>query len=210
MSLILDLFFPCHCYYCHQPGHYFCSNCQSQLVVNSTHPPDNRFEGRLSLFKYHSALKLAIIDLKYHFVTDVISDLAHLASKKIFQNFPHLLNYWQQNHYVIFPVPLHTFRQNWRGFNQSSLMASALATNLSLPFATDLATRCVNVSPQASLHHRRERLGRLHHAFLLNPKVSPPSHLIIFDDVYTSGDTVKSLAAIFPQSTKIWILTLAG
>lgn len=70
MSLIIDLIFPKICYGCGKEGEYLCPKCQDNISILNTHPPKDGFDGGLSLCRYNYAVKSAILDLKYSFVTD--------------------------------------------------------------------------------------------------------------------------------------------
>jgi ComF family protein len=212
MSLLLDLLFPRRCYGCGQIGTYFCPTCISGLPV---HPPVyqsfSNFEGRLSLFKYHSFIKKSLLDLKYKFVTDVTDSIVNLTSVSINCYYPHLLNYWQQYHYCLVPIPLHQHRQNWRGFNQSELLASKLAKSLSLDCQIDILYRQTNTKPQAKLKLKSDRFINISSAFALNQTASLPQNIIIFDDVATTTATLNSALSVLPPSYyhRAWALTIA-
>lgn len=209
MSVILDFIFPKTCYGCHRPLGYLCPVCQLSLkhlsiCVSTTQPA----EGRLSLFKYHPPLKSILSDLKYKFVSDVASEVVSISATTIKSDFPHLLSYWQQNSFTIVPVPLHWYRQNWRGFNQSQLIAENLASKLSLNYAPNLLARTRYTSPQVKTVNKRARISNIDHAFSLN--VPTPPNIILFDDVYTTGSTLSSASSVFPKNAHIWYLTIAG
>lgn len=215
MSLLLDLLFPKNCFFCHQPHTYLCPNCTQTLIPNSTktvpHHPEIDFS--LSLFRYAGPLKDIIHDLKYNFVYDLVPTLSDLISSTISQNYPHILNYWQFHHATIIPVPLHNFRYNWRGFNQSELIASKLAQNLKLNFNPDLVTRHRFTAPQANLPQHYLRSQNVADAFSLSAQgISQSNDYIIFDDVSTTSSTLLSVAKILNpvKPNSISFLTLAG
>jgi ComF family protein len=205
VSLILDLIFPINCCSCGQSGHYLCPACFSK--ISSQEVKGNS----LSLFKYHSHIKKIISLYKYSFVTDLLSELSTLVSLRLKSDYPNLIEYWQKNSYVFTPIPLHYFRQNWRGFNQSALLSQKIAQNLGLSYSDSFLRRSQNRPPQAKLKDRSQRLQNLSQPFSLIS--SPPTHLILFDDVKTTSATLNSAAEIikkrFPQ-TDIFYLTLAG
>lgn len=211
MSLFLDLLFPRRCYTCGQIGDYFCHKCQSELFPLSLDPKSQR----LSLFKYTDAIRKAITDLKYHFVTDMVEKLTDISAKSIKKNYPSLLKYWKKNKFVIISIPLHWQRFNWRSFNQSDLLAKNIAKKLKLNYLPNLLIKTKNTRSQASFTKKTYRLKNLNHAFILNKNLSVnrriPKNLIIFDDVYTTGATLSSAAKILKSHChEIWFLTLAG
>lgn len=215
MTTLLDLLCPRRCVSCGQLGDYFCPVCRSHLVVKSVHssstPP---LDGRLSLFAYTGPLKTLIHDLKFNFVSDSVPCLASLISNTLHHYFPHLLHYWQSNSYQFLPLPLHPRRQNWRGFNQSRLIADHLSPLLGLS-VVDILARSKNTLPQSQLGDKRLRPTNLQNAFVLKNEVvlnvkSTNDKYIILDDVYTTGSTIRSAISALPSTSSVWVLTLAG
>jgi len=207
--MFLDILFPRRCYGCGKIGQYFCKKCAKDIFPLSLDPSGNR----LSLFKYNDTIRKAIIDLKYNFVTDIVDELTDISAKSIKSNYPHLLKYWQKNKFTIIPIPLHWTRRNWRSFNQSDLLASHIAKKLKINYISNLLIKTQNTAPQASFLHKISRTKNLNHAFIVNPPTGGkiPKNIIIFDDVYTTGATLKSAASIFKSKChEIWFLTLAG
>jgi ComF family protein len=209
MSLFFDLLFPRRCYGCGKIGDYFCQKCQSELFPLSLDPKSQK----LSLFKYTDGVQRAITDLKYHFVTDMVKEITCMSAKSIKKNYPRLLKYWQKKEFVITSIPLHWQRFNWRSFNQSSLLAKNIAKKLKLKYLPSLLLKTKNTQSQASFTQKIYRLKNLNHAFILNPPTGGPipKNIIIFDDVYTTGATLRSAAKILKSHCReIWFLTLAG
>lgn len=200
--MLLDLIFPRFCRSCRRPGRYLCLDCQSKLIVRSVKPHQ-----RLALFRYHDPIKSLIHDLKFEFVSDLVPELSLLISRTLKSRFPHLLKYWQTEDFVLTPIPLHPRRLNWRGFNQSELLLKELSPLINLKFA-DLLVRSQDTIPQTKIKDKLKRHTNLKSSFTLKSKNSPPN-IIIFDDVYTTGSTVKSAISCFPQDTNIWVLTIA-
>lgn len=206
MSLFLDLLFPKSCYVCKKNGSYLCRECQTNLTTLSLK------ENRLSLFKYRFPIKEMIHDLKYQYLTDLIPTITKISLDNIQQNYPNLLSYWQENQFTLIPIPLHWYRQNWRGFNQSELLASQISKSLNLSYDPNLLIRSKHTPPQVKTKNKKLRTANISSAFSLNPNHYPldTNHLILFDDVYTTGSTLNSAASVFPKNTDIWFLTLAG
>lgn len=198
MSLLLDLLYPRDYF----QGYY------STVKVKSVRQFPG-FDGLLSLFPYHFPINNILHDLKYNFVTDLVPDLVNLTVSALNTNFPNLVDYWCQENFCIIPVPLHFYRQNWRGFNQSDLLASALAQKLTLNYRHDLVIRRQYTSPQANIINKTQRKTNLLHPFACNSALIPPN-LILFDDVITSGSTISSLASVLPSTCHLWALSIAG
>jgi ComF family protein len=211
MSLILDLIFPKTCFGCGKIGFYFCPKCRGKFKFHSpkfsSHLPK---EGSLSLFYYHGIVRSAIQSLKYEFVTNLAQEFSQVFSQQIIKNYPKLLAYWQKNNFIITPIPLYLSRQNWRGFNQSEIMAKLIAQKLKLSFSDQIIFRHRHTFTQSHLKNHLKRYQNLKNAF--TPILPTPKNLIIFDDVTTTFSTLNSaFNSIKPFGLNhCWFLTLAG
>jgi len=217
MSLILDLIFPKNCLNCGQKSkQYFCKSCLEKQQINSLyHHPEIKnphYQASLSIFKYNFLIRQLITQLKYDFVTDLINPLTAISTSAIKENFPTLLKYWQDNNFHLLSIPLHFYRQNWRGFNQSYLLAESLAKRLKLKFSPHILSRSKNTSIQSHLKNRQLKNKNLKNAFVLNQD-KIPQNVIIFDDVATTFSTLKSALKTLSISDDLnhcYFLTLAA
>ena len=205
------MLYPRCCYGCGRPGQYFCPKCCSQLIYCPIKPNyPKAFDGTLSIFPYNSSIKSAINDLKFKFVSELVSELTTQMSVAIKKEYSHLLEYWQQSAFTLIPIPLHPTRYLWRGFNQSELICRHLSTMLKLDTSPDILLRSKNTQPQAQIKDKSIRHQNIQSAFYLNPKITPPSKIILVDDVVTTGSTLSSSFSVFPKNTEAWALTIAG
>lgn len=97
---------------------------------------------------------------------------------------------------VLVPVPLHRRRLWRRGYNQSAELARALARALDLDFAPDLTSRRRHTRQQVGLSGA-ERKKNVEGAFAVNQQVAARllgRHLVLVDDVVTTGATISALA----------------
>jgi len=212
VSLLLDLLFPRRCYSCGQSGTYLCPSCSSGLTPDPFDPhPPSPLAGRLSLFPYQAAVRSLILDLKYSFVSDLVPTLADLACGSLQHHFPHILKYWQENAFSLVPLPLHPFRQNWRGFNQTTLLGKFMAEKLELTYL-DILIRAKFTASQTQVP-KPKRPQNVSQAFKLSSDFTHKqgsANFILFDDVYTTGSTMVSAALSFPPGSNLWALTLAS
>lgn len=97
---------------------------------------------------------------------------------------------------LVVPVPLHRLRLLKRRYNQSVLLAAALARAAALDHAPDLLLRTRATASQEGLH-RDDRFANLAGAVRVNPRreaVLAGRAVLLVDDVMTSGATFAACA----------------
>jgi ComF family protein len=98
---------------------------------------------------------------------------------------------------ALVPVPLAPARMRERGYNQSALLARALAPRWGVPVWDDVLERARTTSAQARLT-RDERLGNVAGAFRHRAGASSRlrgRHVVLVDDVVTTAATLGACAA---------------
>jgi ComF family protein len=133
------------------------------------------------------------LKLKYSGRPAVAETLAHFMQR-------HLLN--EDRNAILIPVPLHRWRIWKRGYNQSALIAQALAKRSGLNVELDLIKR-TRATPPLKGMGRRERALTLRGAFSVRPGAKSAvegRHLILIDDVYTSGATANACAKLLKRA----------
>ena len=112
---------------------------------------------------------------------------------------------------LILPVPLHVKRLRWRGFNQSALLAQHVGRTLGAPMDPWLLYRRRETPAQTQLSEE-ERRKNVRAAFALrSPETVNGKHVLLVDDVYTSGATVNECARMLnhAKAKAVYVLTLA-
>jgi ComF family protein len=94
---------------------------------------------------------------------------------------------------LLIPVPLTRARLRSRGFNQSVEIARAVSKQLRIPAAMRLLERTRDAPPQAGLS-RRARRANLRGAFRCRRGVLAGRHVVLIDDVVTTGATADAAA----------------
>ena len=109
---------------------------------------------------------------------------------------------------ALLPVPLHWRRQAIRGFNQAAELCRPISRRSSLPIVSGV-TRRRATSYQSGLT-AIERSRNLRHAFVVRKKPAF-RHILIVDDVVTTGATTRQLATALLQSgtEKLSVLAVA-
>jgi ComF family protein len=98
---------------------------------------------------------------------------------------------------IIVPVPLHWLRFARRGFNQAEVASSYVAQRLGVPALA--CVKRVRRTPYQSTVARLERLHNVQGAFSLlegSAKALQGKHVLLIDDLYTSGATLSSVGKI--------------
>lgn len=114
---------------------------------------------------------------------------------------------------VITPVPLHRWRLWTRRYNQSGLLAQALAHLAGCPYVPDLLIR-TRATPSQGRLGRQARMRNVRRAFAVLPRRAASlvgRRVLLVDDVYTTGATVEEAARTLRAAgaATVDVLTLA-
>ncbi len=219
INVVLDLFFPRYCLDCGTPGGYLCIDCFKKIsLLKSQECPNCRiknntgcfcnsrcgngfyFDQLITCLSYEKTglIKKLIVQFKYRF-SEELADILGRIMKHQFAYFSHCF----RENIVIVPVPINKKRLNYRGFNQSFLLARYIEKNFS---GTTEVFDCLAREPdslqQAKLG-RDDRLSNLKDAIgckdsyknLLQNKT-----VILIDDIATTGSTLNACAKILKEA----------
>lgn len=229
--MLFDLLFPPRCVGCGKVGRYFCDACWRKIALHKiqwcpvcrypalmgqAHPwcrKEAVLKGAVALFPYAGLVQKTIKKLKYRLVTDLAAELADKTVDKMKREEPALYMYLLQD-FTLVPVPLHFWKENIRGFNQAEVLGRALAARFGWRVEADLLRRKKLTRMQSKLK-REARLKNVSAAFSLDHPDSlnrlKNLNCLIFDDVWTTGATIKACARVLKKTgaRKIYSLTLA-
>lgn len=110
---------------------------------------------------------------------------------------------------LLIPVPLHLKKLKSRGFNQSEWIAHGISAITRIPIDSSSVTREIYTETQThkSIFERRENMEN---AFrICYPERFRNKHILIVDDVLTTGSTIISCASAFSavENLRISVLT---
>lgn len=94
---------------------------------------------------------------------------------------------------ALVPVPLHRARLRQRGYDQARELARPVARALGLPLREDLLRRCRPTTAQSRLS-ALARARNLRDAFVVDARAPLPAHVVLVDDVMTTGATLHAAA----------------
>lgn len=110
---------------------------------------------------------------------------------------------WDTVPELIVPVPLHPRRQRARGFNQALLLARELSAAKEIALNEHALRRVRNTRAQIDLTPQ-QRLANVHNAFSADALAVRGKHILLVDDVYTTGATMNSAArTLFDQGAAV-------
>jgi len=112
---------------------------------------------------------------------------------------------------VIVPVPLHPKKQKMRGFNQSEWIARGMAVSMNKTLSTGNLVRKMFTATQTR-KNRFERWQNVDGIFKVeNPEAFAGKHILLVDDVVTTGSTLEACAfqLLKIENIKVSIATLA-
>lgn len=208
-KLVMDSVFPIRCIGCGSYDIYFCNSCLAKVKIKN----DSELVGAVHVFSatnYSDKLvQEALKVFKYNFVKDIAYPLGEIIKIYIDTSpviSPGLLN----DNPLLVPVPSHKNRLNWRGFNQSEILAEHIASNFSLEISRDILVRTRNVQPQADIEDREQRLNNIEGSFICTQNLEG-RNIILVDDICTTGATLKECtkALVAKGAGKVRALVIA-
>lgn len=150
--------------------------------------------GSLFYFTRSSAIQRILFQLKYHNHPQTGLWLGRLLGQAL------LSSNRFTNITAVVPVPLHPRRQKQRGYNQSQLIAQGIAEVCGWPVLSQAIYRPVFTTTQTR-HNRETRLLNLQQAFAAHIAApGPTEHLLLVDDVITTGATLEACAQALKQA----------
>lgn len=155
-------------------------------IINLVH--QLKFSEKITYARVFSEILLAILQEKLL-----------LTQEQIINNRPDCL----------LPVALHNTRLRQRGFNQSIEIARVISRKLEIPIEYDAIIRQRSTSFQTGLN-ARQRQKNIKGAFSLVGGIRE-KHVLIIDDVMTTGATVNELARILKKNNvaRVGVLSIA-
>jgi ComF family protein len=216
------LFFPALCPACQSevlaPKSILCPTCHVELpYTQQATEADNafceKFWGRLPLehgaalllFSKGGRVQHLIHKIKYEGRQELALQLGRMLGERLRQS-PDF-----QDIDLVSPIPLHPRRLRWRGYNQAACLAQGIAETLQKPFEEEALAR-VQFKKSQTRKGRIERLKNVQESFVVkNPDLLLHKHVLLVDDVLTTGATLEACALpiLEVEGTKISMATLA-
>jgi ComF family protein len=100
---------------------------------------------------------------------------------------------WKHQPDLVIPIPLHPEREKERGYNQAALLSRGICRQLELESDEAALRRIRHTRPQVGLD-RAQRRENVRGAFAAKKARVSGKHLLLVDDVCTTGATLGAAA----------------
>ncbi|MFH1589242.1 MAG: phosphoribosyltransferase family protein, partial [archaeon] len=168
-------------------------------------------DGLVGIWEYEGIVREALFRIKYWSNFDAIPEFiekAFWAMRKDMPRFEDFLSFlFSENVYITY-VPIFIKKKKRRGFNQSERIAQSLG-KISGKETVDFLEKIKDTVSQTNLD-REERIENVKNSFRILPNLSfIPKKIVLVDDVWTTGSTMKECAKILKivGVEKIWGFT---
>ncbi|MFT4659983.1 MAG: ComF family protein [Patiriisocius sp.] len=202
LKSILGLFYPSICPGCSKilmnGEDMICVNCLFDLPFTDIHNKiNNQVEERLAgkipfdaatalcFYQKSSTIQSLIQALKYRGNTDIGLYLGEMLGRSLSYS-----NRFNDIDYII-PVPLHPMKLRMRGYNQSDFIGEGVSVALNASVSNENLVRSKHTQTQTtkSIFDRWKNVSQIFEC--LDPDQFANKHVLVVDDVITSGSTLE-------------------
>ncbi len=211
-----SLLFPRLCFGCnvrlYRGEQVLCTFCRNQLPLteysfNEENAVDRIFYGRTDIKKASSFL--------YYNDHGIVKNIIHQLKYRKQEQLGEFLGNWYGQMITesselsdvdtVIPVPLHPKKLRKRGYNQVDLFGKSLAGHLSANYVHDALIKTENTKTQT----RKQRSNRLKRDDILyrlkDPMLLKNKHVLLVDDVITTGATMEACANALLEAPEVVI-----
>ncbi len=219
---ILSLFYPRLCVGCGEALQHhenlLCTHCSLHLPETNYHREHDNplkliFAGRIPVeevasymfYKKGDAVQHILHNFKYKGVKEIGALLGLQYGQQLIQEAR-----FQQIDYII-PIPLHQKKQRKRGYNQSEWIAKGLSEGMGISYLNEVLVRAQFTETQTK-KSRFNRWENVKEVFQVRQgERIEGKHLLLCDDVLTTGATIEAAATQLLQieGVRISVITLA-
>lgn len=214
LEILLELIYPNVCGLCEEINkESLCEKCKIKLdnikiekIDNYKNNKTKFFDNHGYIFKYEGQIRKMLIDYKFNDKTYLYKTFSRmiLNSEKICD--------YISLYDMLIPVPIHKNRLKQRGYNQSELIAKEFVEEFKkIKLVKQNLIKTKNNCAQSQLK-KEERLSNVRGVYkVLNDEIVYNKKIILFDDIYTTGNTANECAKVLKAAgvKEIGVLTIA-
>lgn len=207
---IENFIFPPSCLICGKLGkNIWCKDCKKEIYEKALfkiESKENYYEKHLYIFLYKDKIRKLILDYKFNnksYLYKIFSRII-IKNEKIYR----ILKKYD----IIIPVPIHKKRKAQRGYNQSQLITKEISNCIeNLKYENNILVKIKHTMPQSILTKKQRKQNVKNVYKIINKEKINNKKIILFDDIYTTGSTVKEISKILKQNgaKEILVLTIA-
>ena len=216
LKSLINLFFPKVCFAClkilNDNEDIICISCRHNLPLtnfhfNNDHTVSKIFYGRAQLengtalfrFEKKGIVQQLIHGLKYKGYEQISPFLGDWLGGELTT----LDNYKDID--MVIPVPLHKKKLKIRGFNQVAGFGKQIAESLGAEYRDDILLKVTNTTSQTTKSrftrwNKTDELFTIQNTFAIENK-----HILLVDDIITTGATLEACIAVLNQAKKVKI-----
>ncbi len=178
---------------------------QNKFKIEKNQKSHYYFQEHIYFFEYQGIIRKIILDYKFKEKAYLYKTIVNFLLKN--QKFFAILKSYD----TIVPVPISRKRKKERGYNQSELIAKEIAKNIGIEYNNQSLHKKKDVIEQSKLN-KEQRQANIQGVYeLYQAKRLKNKKILLVDDIYTTGSTVKECCKNLKkaQPKKIGVLTLA-
>ena len=181
----------------------FCVDCQGRLLLTDNFDiEDNELRRRLlgrveptfaaALYSFikGGSIQQAVHRLKYENRPDIAESFGRQYGERLVSS-PHYIK-----PDLLIPIPLHITKKESRGYNQSLMFAKGIAKVIMAPIVSDCLVKTKDLVSQTRKGREDRFMNVLNSFELKNKDELQGKHLMIVDDVVTTGATFEAAVTI--------------
>ena len=219
---LLNLFFPRVCLGCKayliDNETYICTSCRHELPLTNFHLDSNDTLKNV----FYGRVKLENATALLHFSKKgIVQQLMHNLKYKGHQEIGLFLGEWLGEELktieayktieVVVPVPLHRTKLHKRGYNQVTKFGQGIAKALDIEFNEKVLQKTLATKTQVFKDRLLRTSGDLATFSISENKTLIGKHILLVDDIVTTGATIESCAyeLLKIEGVKISLATIA-
>ena len=217
LASIIDVFFPKRCFCCEAQLEDFefdvCVTCRHDLPVTNFHELQNNEVFKLLYGRIKIEQATALF---YFYKKGIVQHMLHNLKYKGNENIGVFTGKWlgselsqiesYKNIDIVIPVPIHKKRLKERGYNQVAKFSKEISKSLNANYIDDILLKKSKTKTQV-FKDRFKRWKDIQGTFHLsgNAKKIEGKHILLTDDVITTGATIETCTSLLLQIKNVKI-----